>query len=108
MKQFSPRGDKQSFQSEVTVDASGYSWIASRCFVDTKSTIRMAHSRPAFLPGTWNGRDDALFFLGWIDDLIEQTKRDSRRFALVTEREALLALYDEARGFYLKKSGQFN
>ena len=48
IKKFSPRGDKQSFQSEVTIDASGYSWIASRCYVEAKSTIRMAHSRPAF------------------------------------------------------------
>ena len=31
IKQFSPRGDKQSFEAEVTIDANGYSWIASRC-----------------------------------------------------------------------------
>jgi len=108
IKQFSPREDKQSFQAEVTIDASGYSWIASRCYLETKSTIRMAHSRPAFLPGAWNSREDALFFLRWIDDLIEQTKADSKRFALAAERETVLALYDEARRFYLKKAGQSN
>ena len=108
IKQFSPRGDKQSFEAEVTIDANGYSWIASRCYVEAKSTIRMAHSRPAFLPGAWNSREDALFFLRWIDDLIEQTKADSKRFALAAERETVLALYDEARRFYLKKAGQSN
>ena len=76
--------------------------------VEARFTIRMAHFRPASYPGPGTAAKTALFFLRWIDDLIEQTKADSKRFALAAERETVLALYDEARRFYLKKAGQSN
>ena len=66
----------------------------------------MAHSRPTFLPGFWDRRDDASFFVAWMDELVQQTKNDEARLQLHDQRDSVLALYEEARRFYLKMTTQ--
>ena len=106
IEQFLPSLGKRSFQAERIVEGDRHTWLAVRCYVKSKSTIRLAHSRPIPLPGIWNPHDDALFFVRWIDDLIAQTRSDSERFRLQAERDTILGLYEQARRFYSDKIGQ--
>ena len=99
-----PQGER-SFQAERTLDATHHTWLAVRCYVKSESTIRLAHSRPIPLAGTWNPHEDALFFVHWIDELVDQTRSDSERFRNPTERDTVLGLYEQARRFYSNKTG---
>ncbi len=99
----SPKASKR-YRGEVTVDPAKYSWIAARCFLQTASTIRLAHSAPVYLDGKWDAKADAEYFLQWIDDLIAQATSDAKRFASPDEREQVLALYRKAQAFYASKA----
>ena len=105
IEQFLAPQGARSFQAERTLEAGHHTWLAVRCYVKSESTIRMAHSRPIPLAGTWNPREDALFFIRWIDELVDQTRRDSERFRHPTERDTVLGLYEQARRFYSDKIG---
>jgi hypothetical protein len=99
----SPKASRR-YRGEVTVDPAKYSWIAARCFLQTASTIRLAHSAPVYLDGKWDAKADAEYFLQWIDDLIAQATSDAKRFASPDEREQVLALYRKAQAFYASKA----
>ena len=105
IEQFLPSQGERSFQAERTLEAGHHTWLAVRCYVKSQSTIRMAHSRPIPLPGAWNPREDALFFVHWIDELVNQARSDSGRFKNPTERDTVLGLYEQARRFYSDKIG---
>jgi hypothetical protein len=64
----------------------------------------MAHSRPIYLKGRWNMQEDAVFFLRWIDELIELTRNEPDRVKTEDERRALIGLYQRARQFYEDKA----
>ena len=65
----------------------------------------MAHSRPVFLvDGFWDAREDAQYFIDWIDELIAQTREDKDRFSSEQERQAVLGIYNDARQFYQRKA----
>jgi hypothetical protein len=99
-----PQGAR-SFQAEQTLAGEHHSWLAVRCYGKSESTIRMAHSRPIPLAGTWNPREDALFFTRWVEELAEQARHDSDRFKNPAERDTVLGLYEQARRFYSEKTG---
>ena len=105
IQSFEPEPGQTSFHTELSMDSGFHSWVAARCFVRSEDTIRMAHSRPVMLvDGAWDGRGDAGYFVEWMDELIQITKQDEERFSSSEERDAVLALYEEARRFYVRKS----
>jgi len=91
-------------KARFRIDRSKYSWCVVRCFLKTPDNIRLAHSSPIYLDGKWDAREDARYFAGWIDDLIQQTLADPKRFENSEQREAVLAIYRQAREIYLDKS----
>ena len=101
VESFSAPPGKTSFQTEVSLREGLYTWVAARAFSENESTIRMAHTQPARLVGHWPTQDDAAFFVDWIDDLIAESKADSERFGSEAERDGVLALYEQARQYYL-------
>ena len=105
IKQFEVAPNQLSFSAEMVMDSGVHSWVVARCFVSSNDTIRMAHSRPVFLvDGSWDAREDAEYFVAWIDELIAQTREEKDRFASEAEREAMLKIYNDARLFYLRKA----
>ena len=103
VKRFEAPGKKTEFRTELTMPAGLHTWVAARCYAKAESTIRLAHSQPVFLDGHWNSREDAAYFIRWIDDLIAQTRQDAERFASLEERNTVLELYNQARRFYEDK-----
>lgn len=100
VESFAAPPGKTRFETEVSLREGLYTWVAARAFSEHESTIRMAHTQPVRLVGRWPTRDDASFFVEWIDDLIADSKADSERFASDAERDKVLALYEEARAYY--------
>jgi hypothetical protein len=66
----------------------------------TPENIRLAHSTPIYLSGKWDAREDAAYFVAWIDALSRQTETDAARFTDPAQRDAALAAYREARDIY--------
>jgi hypothetical protein len=93
-----------TLSASFSLDAAHHSWCAVRCFLKTPGNIRLAHSSPIYLPGSFDARPDAAYFLAWIDDLIQQTTRDPKRFTTEAQRNEILALYRAARESYAAKS----
>lgn len=97
---FSAPDGKTKLETQVALRGGLYSWYAARVYVENDDTVRMAHSQPIFIPGTWNSSADAQYFIDWIDDLIAETEADEERFANDDERDQILATYGEARSVY--------
>jgi len=89
-----------SYSSELAIPTGNYSWVAVRAFAQNDETIRLAHSQPAWLTGEWDAREDAQYFITWIDDLIEVSERETDRFATELEKTTVLDVYRRARAFY--------
>jgi hypothetical protein len=98
------KADVRQYRHEFSVPAADYSWLAARCFLKRGATIRLAHSSPVYLEGKWDARPDAQYFVEWLDELIEQTTSDPKRFAGASERNEILDLYRQARAFYQQKA----
>jgi hypothetical protein len=92
------------WRDSFTFDAKNYSWVAARCFARNPSTVRMAHTSPVYLAGKWDASADAAYFREWIDELINESKGDPKRFADSVAREEVLALYGRAREFYAARA----
>lgn len=99
-----PGQDGRTVRFEYRLDASRYSWVAARCFADAERTIRMGHTSPVYLDGRFDARDDARYFLAWMEELIGLTKADAKRFRNPAERDQVLALYERARAFYARRA----
>ena len=98
-----PKGGAKDFKSTLTLDPGNHSWIAARCFLKSEGTVRFAHTSPIYLPTQWDALADAQYFIDWIDDLIVQTNSDTKRFTDNSAKQENLALYREARNFYVAK-----
>ncbi len=98
-----PEG-KTEFHTTMEMQEGPYSWVAARCFERNESTIRMAHSRPIYLRGRWNMHQDAMFFIRWIDELIELPRNEPGQALSPEQRRELVALYLKARQFYEEKA----
>jgi hypothetical protein len=103
VKSFEAPEKKTNFRTELTMPGGLHTWVAARCYTKAEPTIRMAHSQPVYLDGRWSPQEDAAYFIRWIDDLITQTREESGRFASPEERNAVLEIYGQARGFYEEK-----
>jgi hypothetical protein len=96
--------NKTEFHTTVEMQEGLHSWVAARCFTRNDATIRMAHSRPIYLRGQWNMHEDAMFFIRWIDELIEMPRSEADRVQSDEDRRALIGLYLKARRFYEEKA----
>lgn len=101
VESFAAPPGKTRFETEVSLREGLYTWVAARAYSESESTIRMAHTQPVWMFGHWPARDDAQFFVEWIDELIADSTADSARFASEGERDQVLAIYEQARAFYL-------
>ena len=93
-------GGSRRIEEELTIPAGGHSWIAARAYERNDSTVRLAHSKPVWLDGDWDASDDAAFFVGWMDELIEITDSEAERFEQPGEKEQIIEVYKKARTFY--------
>lgn len=100
---FSPPPGSKSFRRQFTIAADDHSWIAARCFLNSEKTVRLAHTSPVYLDGKWDCREDAQYYLDWLDELITQTTTATDRFATSGQQEEVLALYNRARAIYAEK-----
>ncbi len=83
----------------LTVDAGSHSWMAVRCWQKDVPSFRLAHSMPFYLGGKWDASEDASYFVRWLDELIDLTKRE-KSFRLPAQKEEVLAVYRKARDVY--------
>ncbi len=89
------------------LDAAGHTWLAARCFLAPGETIRMAHTSPVYFSGPgagWNAREDARYFLAWLDELISISESEQGRFQNLEEKNQVLQIYRQARDFYAKRA----
>ena len=104
LRKIAPAGNARDFKGDIILDTRHHSWIAARCFLKTSYTIRFAHTSPIYLPGKLDASEDARYFADWIDELIAQTKSDSKHFRNDSEKQEILALYRQALSFYAAKA----
>jgi tetratricopeptide (TPR) repeat protein len=97
LRKVDARAGARTLRSVLSLDVKEHSWVAARCYLKTSHTVRMAHTSPLYLPGTWDASEDARYFLTWIDELIAKTSTQPNK-------DALHALYRRAREFYAAKA----
>jgi hypothetical protein len=99
-----PNKNAKRFHAHLDLDASRYSWIAARCFLSTPYTVRLAHSSPTYLSGKWDSKEDAWYFVEWIDELTTQLKSEEAKHAVTRDQaEQLTAIYSQAAEIYKRK-----
>jgi hypothetical protein len=101
MKRVLPFG--RTWTGKFAIDRKDHSWVAARAFVLGSPGVRMAHTSPVWLPGKWDARNDAKYFVEWMDELIAITSKEEKRFQKDGEREEILELYKKARAFYVRR-----
>jgi hypothetical protein len=104
LETFEAPENKTEFHTTMEMQEGLYSWVAARCFTRNDATIRMAHSRPIYLRGEWNPHEDAMFFIRWIDQLMEMPRDEPNQAASAEQRRALINLYLKARQFYEERA----
>jgi hypothetical protein len=105
IESWKPTGEAKRFHARVNLEDKGYTWIAARCFLATPYTVRLAHSTPIYLVGSWNSAEDARYFQDWIDELIAHIKSETDKRLLTHDQEdALIAMYTRAKEVYEQKS----
>jgi hypothetical protein len=104
VEKISAPANAHRMQAHFQIDPRKYSWCAVRCFLKTPDNIRLAHSSPIYLPGKWDARADAAYFAAWIEQLIQQTVEDTKRFPSDSQREEVLATYRQALAVYREKA----
>ncbi len=95
-----------NFQTTFTFHPQKYSWIAARCFLREGDTVRLAHTSPIYLPGHYDCRPDAKYYVDWMNNLIDQTKDSPKRFPSPSEQDQEIGTYRQALGFYQQKADQ--
>jgi predicted TIM-barrel fold metal-dependent hydrolase len=99
-----PGPGARNFRRMLAEEAGSHSWMAVRCWQKEVPSIRLAHSMPFYLDGRWDASDDARYFVGWLDELIDITNRDERRFRQAGQKEEVLAVYRQAKDVYAAKA----
>ena len=105
IRTFTPQPGAKQWESSFTLDTEKHSWLAARCFLETKDNVRMAHTSPVYLAGKWDGSADAQYFVDWMDALMAESAAPGR-FASDADRDAVLTLYREARAFYAARAAK--
>jgi len=95
-----------NFQAELSFDPQNYAWIAARCFLRGGDTLRFAHTSPIYLPGHYDCRPDAQYYVDWMHDLIAQAVENPKRFPSAAEQAQELDTYKQALAFYQQKLQQ--
>jgi hypothetical protein len=88
---------------EAEIESQNYTWLAARCILKSEGTVRFAHTSPIFLHGKqqhWDASEDREYFVRWIDDLMDESKADTKRFSSDDHRNQILAVYRTARDHY--------
>jgi hypothetical protein len=85
-------------------DTRKLTWLAARCFVKNSETVRLAHSSPVFVNGTYDASEDAQYVANWIEELIRNTT--AARSGGEAQRDELLDRYRRAAAFYRARIGQ--
>jgi len=88
--------------ADFTADVRETGWFAARAFEQVDHTVRFAHTSPVYVEvGGDKGvvREDARFFIDWIDREIAFYKA-LPGFRKPADREAMLALFTQARKVY--------
>ncbi len=102
-----PRFRETTLTVRQTLNPAGRTWLAARCFLVPGDTIRMAHTGPVYFSGAaarWDAREDARYFVRWLDDLIAVSESERGRFQNDDERNEVLAIYRQARAFYTQRA----
>ncbi len=87
IQRWKPAGKR--FRSALDLDAASHSWVAARCYAKNDTTVRMAHTGPAQLPGKWDNRRDATYYRQWIEELQRNPKTPAGTRAAELYRQAL-------------------
>jgi len=88
---------------ECEIPVAGLTWLAARCWLESTTTVQLAHTSPIYLTGpaqTWDSTPDRMYFVGWLDELIARSTADRGRFAAAEQRESVIAAYQAARERY--------
>ncbi len=96
-------GKPGTIKQKLTVDTRGKAWIAVRCFETEQEKIYFAHTGPFYMQGRERAegcRDDAAYFIQWIDELKAQDWSDPKRDLTDSQRDQLMGFYDQASKFY--------
>jgi hypothetical protein len=102
-----PRFRETTLTVKQTLNPAGRTWLAARCFLVPNDTIRMAHTGAVYFSGPaarWDAREDARYFVRWLDDLIALSESEKGRFQNEAERNEVLAIYRQARAFYAQRA----
>jgi hypothetical protein len=94
--------------ADFSVDVTESGWFAARAFEVPDRTVRFAHTSPIYVEVAGQSgvvRDDARFFLEWIDREIDFYSRLTG-FREPSHRDAMLALFSSARKVYASLAGQ--
>lgn len=104
IQSWKPVAGAKRLDIQADLDNRGYTWIAARCFLDTTYTVRLAHSAPTYLGGSWGAGGDAKYFVDWIDQLIDHVQSETDNHVLTPdEGKKLVTLYSKARAIYAGK-----
>jgi hypothetical protein len=79
--------DTWHFRARARLQDKSYTWVAARCFLSTRYTVRVAHSSPTYLGGTWNASADAQYFVQWIDALMAHIQLETDKSVLRPTRK---------------------
>lgn len=102
-----PQSGQTTMRWKRAINPAGRTWLAARCFLAPDDTIRLAHTSPVYFSGPgakWNARDDAKYFVRWIDELIAISESEKGRFKNEAERDDVLGIYRQARAFYARRA----
>jgi hypothetical protein len=92
------------YRASFTFPPGKYSWIAARCFLREGDTLRLAHTSPYYLPGQYDCRADAKYYVDWVNNLMAQTRENPKRFPSAAEQGQELETYGRALAFYQQKA----
>jgi hypothetical protein len=92
------------FESEIPETG----WVVARCFERAGKTIRFAHTSPVYVEVQEDKgivRQDAQFFLEWIERELAFYRRETR-FQTLQEQAEMLRFFEKAREVYARLAAQ--
>ena len=72
IQSYKPAGKR--FRGNLDVDVTAHTWIAARAYAKNDVTVRIGHTSPMKVTGTWDRREDARYFREWIEELQRNPK----------------------------------
>jgi hypothetical protein len=94
--------------ADFTADIEETGWFAARAFEKPDRTVRFAHTSPSYVEVAGDAgivREDAEFFIDWIDREIA-FYRELLGFRAPEHREAMIGMFNSARARYLRLAGR--